>query len=201
MFWGQIDTLSNKRQADIEPLQQWANNPSAPLGDRSHQTLNTRLNGESSAERLVLVFRSDLFRRYPSTLVYLAKPDPANDIDGDLPAPNLLNDFLKAKPSIVFESRHPEGSDAWKKDREKWTKVRKHFGPVFVARIRADVTFFIFDIPPDTLDQYWLILEEPPTELRFRPSAPNSSSKIFFDLDQPTRVAWEGADLEKKGQR
>ena len=201
MFWGQIDTLSNKRQADIEPLQQWANNPSAPLGDRSHQTLNTRLNGESSAERLVLVFRSDLFRRYPSTLVYLAKPDPANDIDVDLPARNLLNEFLKGKPNLVFESTQPEKSPAWQQEWVKWTKARKHFGPVFVARIRADVTFFIFDIPPDTLDQYWLILEEPPTELRFRPSAPNSSSKIFFDLDQPTRVAWEGEYLENRGQR
>ena len=201
MFWGQIDTLSNKRQADIEPLQQWANNPSAPLGDRSHQTLNTRLNDESSAERLVLVFRSDLFRRYPSTLVYLAKPDPANDIDVDQQAQNRLNEFLKAKPNLVFESTQPEKSPAWQQEWEKWTKARKHFGPVFVARIRADVTFFIFDIPPDTLDQYWLILEEPPTELRFRPSALNSSSKIFFDLDQPTRVAWEGIYLENRGQR
>jgi len=66
MFWGRFDAASGQRKADIHGFGNWA--VGTALGDPSHGM--PPLNGND----LVLVFRSDLFRRYPGTLVYIVQP-------------------------------------------------------------------------------------------------------------------------------
>jgi hypothetical protein len=66
MFWGQFDAVSGQRKADIRGVNNWANN--SPLGDPSHGV--PPLNGND----LILAIRSDLFRRYPNTLIYIVQP-------------------------------------------------------------------------------------------------------------------------------
>ena len=64
--------------------------------------------------------------------------------------------------------------------------------------------FFAFDVSPGDLDQYWLVLDEPPSELRFRndQGMGGNDSAEFADqnIDTPTRVAISGADLEQQAQ-
>ena len=123
----------------------------------------------------MIVFRTDLFRRYPMTLVYLVKPGANVDKD------------LKAKPEFAYK---PE---------ERAT--HPFFGPIFQGELQPDVVFFCFDINPKELDQYWLILDEPPSDLRFRNDIPsNASNGANFAaavIDTPTRVAISGKELQK----
>jgi hypothetical protein len=122
---------------------------------------------------LVIVFRSSLFRRYPGTQVYLRTIRSPEDA------------ALKAAPNF----------DA--------TVANHDFGPIFQGSLADDVVFFIFNVSPNDLTNYWVMLEEPPADLRFRvprssvytnPQAPvpDSSTSAAFGqttLDHPTRVA------------
>lgn len=80
---------------------------------------------------------------------------------------------------------------------------RRFFGPTFSGTLAPDLTFFAFDVTPSALDQYWLVLDEPPAELRFRSdaaaNAANSATFARTTLDQPTRIAISGAELERQG--
>ena len=158
MFWGAVDYKSGKREADIEPLREWAKAPEKDIGDLAHQTIQPSDPQNTSGSRLVIVFRSDLFRRYPGTLVYLFKPLPE-----DLPAgqpPDALDNWLKATPDLgKGEAAKPPGQ-------------RRFYGPTFVGGLTPEVTFFAFDVRPETLNEYWLMLGEPPAELRFRNGKP-----------------------------
>lgn len=209
MFWGQVNYATQQRQADIEPLAEWAKATANELGDLSHQTIQPSDPANATGSRLVIAFRSDLFRRYPATLVYLVKPDPA--VDTDVPSdPNQpeqtpLNALLTAPPQLDMPaSPHPVGSAAWQAAMTEWRDKRKHFGPIFAGMITPEVTFFAFDVTPSKLDEYWLVLDEPPAELRFRndeqkrPQVTTSHSAAFAQstIDQPTRVAISGAHLE-----
>ena len=180
MFWGQVDYATGQRIADINPLAEWAKATDKPLGDLTHQTIPPDDPNNKTGKRLVLVFRSDLFRRYPSTLVYLVKPNLADDVD----------DVLQQTPDFNLKGN----------DRSN----RLFFGPIFIGRITPEVTFFIFDVSPDTLDQFWLVLDEPPSERRFRSderdgklSSDNSVAFAKSALDQPFRVAISGEELAK----
>jgi hypothetical protein len=64
-FWGQIDLAGDRSMPDIRGVDIWSDD--STLGDPSHQPPPV-----TAANDLVLVFRSDLFRRYPNTLVYAA---------------------------------------------------------------------------------------------------------------------------------
>jgi hypothetical protein len=80
-FWDRID--GNARVRDIVQVEDWP--AASPLGATSHQTTS------ASSTDLVLVFRSALFHRYPSTLVYLFPPrlvggDPDWNTDPDFAA-------------------------------------------------------------------------------------------------------------------
>ena len=177
MFWGQLNYGTEKREADIEPLAKWAELPEDPIGALSHQSILPDDPLNTGGNRLVIVFRSDLFRRYPSTLVYLVKPAEGENED------NLL--------TIPPELEH----DPSKRNE------RKFFGPTFMGVINPEITFFSFDVNPKDLDKYWLVLDEPPTELRFRNDEPfdkNLSSAVFanVELDKPTRVAISGVSLQ-----
>ena len=205
MFWGQVNYATQKRQADIQPLGEWAKAPDKPVGDLTHQSIQPSDAQNASGSRLVVAFRTDLFRRYPATLVYLVKPDP--NVDKDEPPEDEnspLNKLLKAPPQLDMPpSVHPVDSDAWKAEVEAWRNSRrKTIGPSFAGKLTPEITFFAFDVTPSKLDEYWLMLDEPPAELRFRsdknPDATNSAAFAASTLDEPTRVAWSGAELERQ---
>jgi hypothetical protein len=186
MFWGQVDYTTQKREADIEPLAEWARTPDDPVGALSHQTIKPHdPAGNPGGSRLVIVFRSDLFRRYPATLVYLVRPAPGDDVDA----------LLKAPPQLDM----PPGTP----DVEAWRRSRKHIGPVFAGTLTPELTFFAFDVTPSTLEEYWLMLDEPPAQLRFRNDLPlvttSAATLAKSALDQPTRVAISGSALEAAG--
>lgn len=187
MFWGQVDYTTHLREADIAPLAVWASVPADPIGALSHQSIQPHDPNNATGSRLVITFRSDLFRRYPSTLVYLVKAGPAALRDpGDDP-------LLIAPPVLDM----PDGGDptAWRAD-------RTYFGPIFAGTLTPEITFFTFDVTPADLGDYWLVLDEPPHELRFgnrSPTAPITTDAGDFAasvLDQPTRVALDGHRLQ-----
>ncbi len=185
MFWGQVDYTTHARRADIEPLAEWATAPADPVGALSHQTIKPHDGLNTTGSRLVLTFRTDLFRRYPSTLVYLVKRAP----DGK------DETLLKAPPELDM----PAGTA----DPEAWRATRTHLGPVFAGTLAPDLTFFTFDVTPTSLEDHWLVLDEPPAELRFRNDqaldTSNAASVARSTLDQPTRVAIDGHALEQAG--
>ncbi len=193
MFWGHVNFETGQREAEIHPLKSWP--LASQLGDMSHQVLHP---GETTGKRdLVIVFRTDLFRRYPSTLVYLARPVPTVD------------DALKATPDFQFTAAS--------------RATRRFLGPIFQGELARDIVFFAFDVDPETLDQYWLVLDEPPSELRFRgvdnagvplagttpvnagvpAPAPDADAAAFVKrtIDHPSRVGIDGAYLKALGLR
>lgn len=187
MFWGQVDHTTGTRSADIEPLDQWAAAPEERIGALAHQTIKPHdPGGNPTGARLVITFRSDLFRRYPATLVYLVRPAPGDDVDAVLSAPPEL--------------QRPDAGPA----PETWRANRKHFGPVLAGTLTPELVFFAFDVTPTSLDEFWLVLDEPPAELRFRndETIDTTSAATYAKtaLDQPTRVAISGASLELAGR-
>jgi hypothetical protein len=197
MFWGQVNYATSRRQADIQPLAEWARQPEKPVGDLTHQSIPPDDPGNVTGSRLVIVFRTDLFRRYPATLVYLVKDEPEASLDA----------HLKETPELDMpESIHPVDSEEWKTEAKQWRAARKHFGPIFTGQITPEIIFFAFDVTPSELDKYWLVLDEPPAELRFRNSEKippqnndHSANLAEFTLDRPTRVAISGKELEAEG--
>ena len=181
MFWGYVNHDSGKREADIQPIGQWPSKPPAApdaddVGALSHQAIKP---GDTTGkEDLIVVFRTPLFRRYPSTLVYLVRPLAGDDVD------KLLKDPPKFDDS-------PTNRDQ-----------RRYFGPIFFGQMEPDLVFFAFDVTPDTLDQYWLVLDEPPAELRFRNDKgfnwANGAEFASKTIDHPTRVAISGEELERQ---
>jgi hypothetical protein len=195
MFWGQVNFATQQREADILPLAEWAKATGDPIGALSHQSIQPDDPANQSGSRLVIAFRSDLFRRYPSTLVYLVKTPPGATVE-TLTDP-ILDPLLKAPPQLDKPQAIPEaGTDQWRKD-------RVYFGPIFSGVITPELTFFAFDVMSSELDQYWLVLDEPPAELRFRndkdPTLTNSATFARSTLDQPTRVAISGKVLREQG--
>lgn len=189
MFWGQVDHTTGKREADIEPLAEWAKTPDEPVGALSHQTIKPHDPSNPDGSRLVIVFRSDLFRRYPATLVYLVKDDPNEAV---------LKARLESPPQLDMPPGTPDVAG--------WRNARAHFGPVFTGTLTPELTFFTFDVTPSTLEKYWLVLDEPPAELRFRNDealqpldATSAATVATSALDQPTRVAISGQALEDAG--
>jgi hypothetical protein len=194
MFWGHINFDTGEPEAEIKPLPSWP--ATSELGEVSHQVLHP---GDTVGQRdLVILFRSDLFRRYPSTLVYLVRIPTA---------PALLDDALKATPDFHYTAAT--------------RNTRAFIGPMFQGAIASDLVFFAFDVDPDTLDEFWLVLDEPPSERRFRgvnsadvahagttprvggvPAlAPDLNAARFATrvIDEHTRVAISGPDLKAKG--
>lgn len=179
MFWGHVNFATGRREAEIQPLDSW--DLGTDLGDLDHQVLQP---GDTTGKRdLVLVFRTDLFRRYPRTLVYLVKPTPTAD------------DALLATPTFTYAPAD---------------KVSRRFlGPIFQGALAPDVVFFAFDVDPSTLDRYWVVLDEPPSELRFRArdkannplggAAATAADFAVATIDRPIRVGIEGNHLEQLG--
>jgi hypothetical protein len=171
-FWGQFDYAEQRRQSDILPIAQW--DAAKSLGDKSHQW--TRPGDPTGREDVVFVFRTDLFRRYPSTQVYLSR---------------RTGDGLKLGPDLrAAQAAVPP-------------ETRTEMGPIYQGQIEPDIVFFAFDIDPATLTQYQLVLDEPPNELRFRNdrACTGDNGAVFAKetIDGHSRVALLGSHLAAQG--
>src|SRR5690606_5347655 len=71
MFFATVDARDGTRTPDITPIDAWP--AGSALGARAHQASAPAAGAEDAAERLVLLFHTPLFRRYPRTLVYLQR--------------------------------------------------------------------------------------------------------------------------------
>jgi hypothetical protein len=193
MFFGPVDVITHERVREVYPISAWME--SSMLGAREHQSTRATAADPSEAERLVIIFNSPLFRRYPKTLVYLHRAPP-----------QVKDDELIAKPDLILRGvDDPEIQDLWFSD-------RVDIAPSFTGTLTPDLVFFGFDIPPNDLGEYWLMLDEPPAELRFRAAVPGNAIRGINDLaalhalpssaaaadkliDHPTRVAISGRHL------
>ena len=179
MFWGHVDHGTGDRVADIRPISDWPSKAvddadADDVGDLSHQSIRP---GDTTGTRdLVIAFRTALFRRYPSTLVYMVRPRAGDDVDALLKSPPNFTEAAGNRPD------------------------RRFFGPIFFGQMEPDLVFFAFDIDPDALEQLWLVLDEPPSELRFRNDRglthPTSAEFAQKTIDRPTRVAISGTALK-----
>lgn len=147
------------------PLAAWPDG--SPLGDNAHAAV--ALPPTSARNQLVVVFRTELFRRYPATLVFLA---PAIVSDGKVDWVPLPDVDQPVSPDSRIE-------------------------PVLTGTIGPDVTFFGFPVPPGAAADHWVVLEEPPPGIHFRvdkvdpdvplPSDP-ASTWAFKTFALPVRV-------------
>jgi hypothetical protein len=193
MFWGQVNYATGKRQADIEPLAEWSKDTDKPIGSLAHQTIQPADPENTSGSRLVIAFNSALFRRYPKTLVYLIKRPEKLAGETEQAYEQRVDALLGQKPDLSMPPGDVEPA---------WRLGRRFFGPILAANITPDLTFFGFDITPSTLDEYFLVLAEPPAELRFRSDTPriklNGATFAKSTLDDETRVAISGEYLEQQ---
>ena len=134
-FWQRISIGAGKASPDILPIAAWA--PGTVLGAQSHQV------DPANGAQLVIVFRTELFRRFPATVVYIT---PA-DLDGDgEPDWAQVPDFQNASPPRTFAT--------------------------MTGGVGDDVVFFGFPVPPVDGRKYWVVLEEPPPGYRFYTKEP-----------------------------
>jgi hypothetical protein len=120
----------------MEPMHQWK---SQPLGKRTDENM-------PDPDRVALLVRGQLLKRYPNTAVYAwkkrttpANPDPESpdhtqlmkDVNGNPPTPDTIQ------------------------------------VPVFTGFIPPDITFFGFEIDRGDVDDWCFVLEEQMTEPRF----------------------------------
>jgi len=147
----------------------------SPLGDISHRP------PEAATENLVLVFRTELFRRYPDALIS-ALPAPLDDQGAPLFDDDTLPD--------------PQAERVW---------------PIFQGLIREDLVFFGFPFDPNGARRHYFVIEEPPQAYAFRCRTADIGDPLMDDndigkltdgaayareaLDRPTRVLIAGERL------
>lgn len=200
MFFGPVDPYTGARARDIRPIDTWP--ATSRLGDRSHQATRPSPTSGDAAERLVILLHTPLFRRYPRTVIYLHKGDGKKE------------DLEKQPALIAPDLRKPDGT-VDEGALADWMRTRVDIAPSFTGSITPDLVFFGFDLAPEALDDYWLMLDEPPAETRFGPRkkpagagfltdtevfALGTSGKLAVDrIDRPARVAISGAHLARAG--
>ena len=178
MFWGHINFEGDhKRMPDIYSVADashgWTD--ASALGDRAHQVAHA--NDPTGNRDLILVFHTQLFRRYPSTIVYLLEADDST-----------IDDRIQQSP-LPFSAP-------------------QRIGPMFRGNFEPDIVFFAFNIDPDLIDQYWVVLDEPPAELRFKSmkyqdlalsgTLGNDGASVAAQIiDEHSRVAIRGKSLIK----
>ena len=159
-FWNRIDREpggGGPAPTDINGIASW--DVSQPLGHPAHSP------DPDGVRHLVLVFRTDLFRRYPRTLVYLT-------------------------PSATTAAGTPD----WAKDAPLATKV----APIFSGEVDPDLVFFGFPLPPEDLEDRWVVVEEPPPGYRFSEArlrlsgALDGGAAAAAAFAPPTRVLFRG---------
>ena len=109
------------------------------LGDISH------LADPANGTNLVVVLHTELFRRYPKTIVYLT--------------PNA--------GGAVTWGAVPDVDDLV-------LNLKREY-PTFSGTLTPELVFFGFGVPPSAGADHWLVLEEPPPGYRFKHPAANAS--------------------------
>jgi hypothetical protein len=164
-FWGRKKYLFPMGELllnDMEPMHQWRKQP---LGERTDENM-------VDPNRIALLVRGQLLRRYPNTAVYAWKKrttPPQNEDD----ITQLMKDA----------NGHPLNADAIQT-------------PVFSGFIPPDITFFGFDIDKEDVPQWCFVLEEQMSEPRFgfdvpvtppgqpQGTAPKQRTALKWALDQ-----------------
>lgn len=165
-FWQRVDVAAGEPATDIRPvvalntdLPLWPD--ASELGDLSH------LSDPSHGANLVIVLHTELFRRYPATLLYLVPNPGGRDVWGAVP----IVDQDPANPALQPAAR------AY---------------PSFSGTLTPDLVFFGFGVPPSAGFDHWLVLEEPPPGYRFAYKAddasPEGASFAENTFDPPVRV-------------
>jgi hypothetical protein len=119
-----------KPDTDIVPIAKWL--AGSALGAASHQT------DPANAEQLVIVFKTELFRRFPATVVYLTS------------AP-----------------KGPDGKPNWQTKVDVDNPATVRVEPNMTGSVGPDVVFFGFPVKPEAARTHWVVLEEPPPGYRF----------------------------------
>jgi hypothetical protein len=137
-FWGRVGFADGRLQLldDMEPMHLWR---SEPLGLRTDANM-------TDPNRIALLVRGQLLRRYPNTAVYAWKKrtTPANPDPESPDHTQLLKDV----------NGNPPNANAIQQ-------------PVFAGTIAPDITFFGFDIDREDVAKWCFVLEEHMGEPRF----------------------------------
>ncbi len=163
-FWGNFDYKTDKRADDIHGIDLWQD---TRLGDNQHQVLTP---GDPAGNRdLVMVFHTDLFRRYPSTVVYLTKMNDDDALKLEQP------DFVRRR-AIGPKIKGSVGEDV--------TFFIFDIDPSTLREYRV-----VLDEPPAELR----------FGNNKGNSGLNSADFAAQVIDTPTRVAIDGTHLDWKG--
>jgi hypothetical protein len=131
-FWGRVRAGGDGKLQpldDMEPIHLWRKQP---LGKRVDENI-------TDPNRIALLVRGQLLRRYPNTAVYAWKRRPNAPADET----QLLKDANGLPPAGAIQT------------------------PVFAGVIPPDITFFGFDIDREDAGDWCFVLEEQMSEPRF----------------------------------
>jgi len=164
-FWQRVNLAAGEVATDIRPVV--ALNTDLPLWpDASSLGDLTHLSDPTHGANLVVVFHTELFRRYPSTLVYLVANAGGAATWGEAPD--------------VEHGKNP-GDPPPHRDY-----------PSFSGTLTPDLVFFGFGVSPSAGSDHWLVLEEPPPGYRFAytpgDASPEGASFAEHTFDPPVRV-------------
>ena len=160
-FWGRVKSRADGTQEpldDMEPIHDWG---TQPLGMRTDENLK-------DPDRIALLVKGQLLRRYPNTAVYAWKR-----VKGVGPEVSKLVKNAQGLP--------PKESDIQT--------------PVFTGTLAPDITFFGFDIDRGAIDDWCFVIEEQMTEPRFgfdveEPSVPLADGNVAIGPKRRTTMAW-----------
>lgn len=130
-FWGTVGADGQTKVDDIIPIHQW-----------EQRDLGTTASG-TGGDKLVLLLRGELLRRYPGTIIYAVK-------------------------AVVQDGKRELATDHPELHFDPTTKIEAH--PIFRGSLEPDVTFVGFDLKREEVvkaDGWFFILQQQPTEPRF----------------------------------
>jgi hypothetical protein len=128
-FWDLARPPGDPDRDDIVPVSEWA----------TDSRLGAHASPQVAGEHLALVVRSELFSRYPSTVLYLAP--------------------------LCTDLGLPEYPDPpWTRGSED---LSRPVPPITVAPITSDLTLFLFALDPPQIRRHWVVVEQIPEGMRF----------------------------------
>ena len=114
VFWDRVDVGAGQRVDDITGIRSWST--ASTLGHTQHRPAGV------TGTNLVLVFRSSLFRRYPTTIVSLTPAIVGGQVDWDatpdMSGPNRVSPVFQGKVGdditfFGFPVTPPQARDHW----------------------------------------------------------------------------------------
>jgi hypothetical protein len=171
-FWEPVGD-ADETVPDLVGIHAWK--ADSLLGDKAHEA------PEVQGDNLVLAFKTELFRRYPNTLVYLA-------------------------PRVTTHTNDVSGRWTEDVDVQKATRIE----PNLQVAIDLDVMLFGFKESPAVLDNHWVVVEEVPQGYSFYNNANDVKAEDRTDYKtaadggnfadaafaNPIRVAIQGTILK-----